>query len=141
MVQTESLPSTRHFREKVWEERDCWCVKVSLQVLHPRRRKNAFPCSSSPILYTEVQRLANVESRSLWMHCDSWKTVFNSRPWRTHSQKWEGIKTSSLFLLFTPYNNCEGESLYQVVSLLSQEHSPLLFCFTRCTTMVIETKY
>ena len=27
------------------EARDCWCVKVSLQVLHPRRQ-TAFPCSS-----------------------------------------------------------------------------------------------
>ena len=59
-------------------------------------KANAFPCSSRSTLYTKVQRPANVESGGLWMRCDSYMTVFNTRPRRTHSPKEEGVVTSTL---------------------------------------------
>ena len=70
------------------EAGDHWCVKVSLQVLHPWRQ-TAFPFSSRLTLYSEVQRLANIECR---LRSDSWKTVLNARPWRTHFHNWEGVR-------------------------------------------------
>ena len=69
-IRLKHLCKKKHVFIKIIQNNERYSYIINLMIAKARKQ-NAFPYSSSPTLYTEVQRLANVECHSLWMRCDS----------------------------------------------------------------------